>query len=504
VLLHLSRSQSTITAENTQAYKSLVEDPKELMLMQPIEVTSEEKGNTLPQPANLPLEHVPQSHKAATLSKLLHITKDFDASTSSPLKALRDMGKPRLRILPSVGSESVNSTTFLLDHDGDNPCETPSYMANAIGNFTLSVDETPSPLKSPTLRAEVKPPIERTDNNNPLPLPPRDRSTLQLNIAQKRHVRKHPLIIPATATQRTLDKFNQTTPVEDKSEIFGVAAEASNFQASSLATNYDDDDDDDVFEDLKKETKISQEFVQNVNHYGMIKSQEKNYTKDFIENNFPIEPTFPPTYQNLEDFQKRFSCHETSDTASLHFESILEDESDVKIPDDMVDSGFGLFDNENSNGGAIAKPTKASTMAQSSSINGGNNNPSFPFKRSDKKAATTMATTSSSSTASIEAKKFEFSQKFPKYKMPRNELASNALFNKIKESVEMAAVSDECEIELETENDGGGSSSNNNHAINHHVSCEDLLDFSERQRPQQGPDSDEVRIIRKMFGTKVV
>ncbi|KAG5678406.1 Activated Cdc42 kinase-like [Polypedilum vanderplanki] len=503
---------STITAENTLAYKSLVEDPKELLLLKPIEptasATSDEKGLTLPRPINLPLDHVvPQSNKAATLSKLLRITKDFDASTSSsssssPLKALRDKScfpivKPRLRILPSVGSESVNSTTFLLDHDGDVPCETPSYMANANGNFTLNVAEITTPLKSPTPRAEVKP-IERSENNsNPLPLPPRDpRSTLQLNVAQKRHVRKHPLIIPAIATQRTLDKFNQITPVEDKSEIFGVVtAETSNFQASSAMTNFDDDDDDDVFEDLKKETKISQEFEQNVNHYGMIKNQEKNYTKDFIENNFP------PTYQNLDDFQIRFSIQDQSDTASLHFESILEDENSTKIvSDDMVD-GFGLFDNETNNGcnnNTIAKPTSSSlmTVTQSSNISGNNsnnNNSSFPFKRSDKKATTTITATATST--SIEAKKNEFSQKFPKYKMPRNELASNALFNKIKESVEMAATADECEIELETENGLNRS--------NHHVSCEELLDFSEQKQPPHGPDSDEVRIIRKMFGSKV-
>lgn len=509
--------QSSITAENSLAYKSLVEDPKELFFMQPIEQQStdqhfnnnddddcKEKGSTLPRASNAPLEHVPQSNKAATLSKLLRITKDFDASTSSstssPLKALRDKSfpivKPRLRILPSIGSESVNSTTFLLDHDGENPCETPSYMANADGNFTLNVDTLQTSPK-----AEVKP-IERP-TENPLPLPPRDRSTLQLNIAQKRHVRKYPLIIPATATQRTLDKVNQITPVEDKSEIF---TEASNFKApiasSTINSCYDDDDDDDdVFEDLKKDTKISQEFEENVNNYGMIKGLEKNYTKDFIENNFPSSSfndlhmstsvaSETRTYQNIEDFQKRFSSHEQSDTASLHFESILEDETvDGKISDDMVD-GFGLFESEN-NGCSNKASNSNSTSASNSS---------FPFKKVERKPF-------SVSTAAIEMKKNEFSQKFPKYKMPKNELASNALFNKIKESVEMAAMTEECEIELETENhndSNGNSPCELKRSINH-VSCEDLLDFSEKKPlgPERGLESDEVRIIRKMFGTKV-
>jgi hypothetical protein len=532
--------QSSITAENTLAYKSLVEDPKELLFIKPVveEETCEkmsdergEKGSTLPRVSNIPLEHVPQSNKAATLSKLLRITKDFDASTSSshastssPLKALRDksfpIGKSRLRNLPSVGSESVNSTTFLLDHDGDNPCETPSYMANADGNFPLSVDMMKSPPK-----AEVKP-IER--NDNPLPLPPKNRNALQLNVTQKRHVRKHPLIIPAMATQRTLDKINQVTPVEDKSEIFGdFTAEASNAQNATMPTtsgyskpsyelDNNDDDDDDVFEDLKKETKISQEFEANVNnHYGMIKAQEKNYTKDFIENNFPSASarsfhnlsngkSDTRTYQNIEDFQKRFSCHDQSDTASLHFESILEDESSVKISDDMVD-GFGVFETDNNKSTLI--PSLNTNCSNSNSSDSkkvpASNSSSFPFIRVEKKSPAT-STSSLLSTVAIEAKKNEFSQKFPKYKMPRNELASNALFNKIKESVEMAAaMEDECEIELETEN--------HHHNVGelkrsiNHVSCEDLLDFSDKKPLgiERGDESDEVRIIRKMFGSKV-
>ncbi|CAH1716278.1 unnamed protein product [Chironomus riparius] len=520
--------QSSITAENSLAYKSLVEDPKELLFMNSMETHDEtfeddykEKGSTLPRVANGPLEHVPQSNKAATLSKLLRITKDFDtstssstSSTSSPLKALRDKSfpivKPRLRILPSIGSESVNSTTFLLDHDCENPCETPSYMANADGNFSLSVDS----LKT-TPNAEVKPIEHKTEN--PLPLPPRDRSTLQLNIAQKRHVRKYPLIIPASATQRTLDKVNQITPVEDKSEIF---TEASNFKApttsSTVNTSYDinndDDDDDDVFENLKKDTKISQEFEENVNNYGMIKGLEKNYTKDFIENNFPStsfqDLRMPSsvtnearTYQNIEDFQKRFSSHEQSDTASLHFESILEDENvvnDAQISDDMVD-GFGLFESENS-GNNNNKASSRNNCASKVINNHCNSSSSFPFKRVERKPF-------SVSTSSIESKKNEFSQKFPKYKMPKNELASNALFNKIKESVEMAANSDECEIELEMENQdnsGGNSPCELKRSINH-VSCEDLLDFSDKKPlgAARGLDSDEARILRKMFGTKV-
>lgn len=46
---------------------------------------------------------------------------------------------------------------------------------------------------------------------NPIPLPPRDK-TKSLLAAKPRHTRKHPLIIPPTSLQRTLDKVNTVSP----------------------------------------------------------------------------------------------------------------------------------------------------------------------------------------------------------------------------------------------------------------------------------------------------
>ncbi|CRK95965.1 CLUMA_CG009407, isoform C [Clunio marinus] len=411
-ILNLRNNISTITPENTLAYKSLVEDPKELLFMAPLEEKCGERDenevngtSTLPRSISSDQTTHQQSNKAATLSKLLRKNKggDSEPSTSSPLKILRDksfpIGKPRLKILPSVGSESVNSTTFLLDHDCENPCETPSYMANAAGNFNLNIETSETP------KAEIKP-IE----DNPLPLPPRDRK-LQLNVAQKRHVRKYPLIIPASGIQRTLDKINQITP--------------NNFPASVNATRHS---------------------LVNLNNGHR-------------------------TYENLEAFQKRFSCHDEADTASLHFESILENDENVpNITDDMVD-GFCVFESgsKQSFDGVVKKP-------------------------SDRKCVSKVAPS-----PAIESKKLEFSQKYPKYKMPRNELASNALFNKIKESVENAAMAEECEVELDV-----GHECELKKSINH-VSCEDLLDFSEMKPKgrERGAESDEVRIMIKMFGMKI-
>ena len=450
--------QESITIENSLAYKSLVEAPQEMFnvpLVEKGDVEMIENGlassMTLDRGMarhSMPIEHSQWPIKSATLSKFLKKSKDSE----SPLKNLREigfpLGKPRLKNLPSIGSESVTSTTFLLDNDCENPCETPSYMKNAQGNFPLSIAPKPK------------------DDENLLPLPPRDRSNLQLNVAQKRHVRKFPLIIPASGVQRTLDKINQTTPVEEKQEIFPVPPCPPTF------TDYNDDaDDDDVFEELKNEPSMSVDFGESVNHYGKLNCHEKNYTKLFIENNLPKSTlTDERTYENLDSFNKRISFVDETDTASLHFESILENNNnnDGNISDDMVD-GFCVFENN----GKTA-PLKNEEIKK-------------PERKSLKPDA-------------IESKKLEFSQKYPKYKMPRNELTSNALFNKIKESVESASMFEECEVEL-TVNDA---TCDLKKSINH-VSCEDLLNFSENKPKgrERGAESDEVRIMVKMLGANV-
>ncbi|XP_023030050.2 activated Cdc42 kinase-like isoform X1 [Leptinotarsa decemlineata] len=53
--------------------------------------------------------------------------------------------------------------------------------------------------------------INNHKDENPIPLPPRDRNKILLT-AKPRHTRKHPLIIPPTSLQRTLDKVNTVSP----------------------------------------------------------------------------------------------------------------------------------------------------------------------------------------------------------------------------------------------------------------------------------------------------
>ncbi|KAF5281236.1 hypothetical protein FQA39_LY05122 [Lamprigera yunnana] len=112
---------------------------------------------------------------------------------ANPLKVLRSgqlpLVKPRLRTstLPSSAhSSQVDRRSVPDDFEGPKDL----YESN---------DST---SKSNSLEKE----------DNPIPLPPRDRNKTLLT-SKARHIRKHPLVIPASATlQRTLNKVTLTTP----------------------------------------------------------------------------------------------------------------------------------------------------------------------------------------------------------------------------------------------------------------------------------------------------
>lgn len=124
-------------------------------------------------------------NRETDMSQLLQVT--------NPLKVLRSghlpLVKPRLRTstLPTSGHSShIDRRSIPDDFEiRDTPYE---GTDNAQRNGTFEKDD------------------------NPIPLPPRDRNKTLLT-SKPRHTRKHPLIIPASATlQRTLDKVTLTTP----------------------------------------------------------------------------------------------------------------------------------------------------------------------------------------------------------------------------------------------------------------------------------------------------
>lgn len=69
----------------------------------------------------------------------------------------------------------------------------------------LNLEDLPNSSGNTTIREFAK------EEENPIPLPPRNRSKTTL-VQKTRHVRKHPLIIPPSSIQRTLDKVTIPSP----------------------------------------------------------------------------------------------------------------------------------------------------------------------------------------------------------------------------------------------------------------------------------------------------
>lgn len=184
--------QSTLTEEAQLAYESLIETP------------TPETTTTITSP---------QFHRHTLGMMMDH---------HNPLRMLRSgnlpMIKPRIRTVATlplsnrrqqrhildneledddvfVGNSDVQSGTMF--HRGHQPCSSVSDESNCGEH-----DNGHPPSYSEFQR-----------DDNPIPLPPRDR-TKPKPASKPRHTRKHPLIIPASSIQRTLNKVNVTTPEE--------------------------------------------------------------------------------------------------------------------------------------------------------------------------------------------------------------------------------------------------------------------------------------------------
>lgn len=150
----------------------------------------------------------------------------------NPLHILRDKNyriiRPRMKV-NSIGMETttIDGTTSI-DANGnqDDACESPSYLTNTQYTFSeRDVNIHHNDTQKLIGNKEI-------ENLNPIPLPPRDRNKVLLaNV--KRHVRKHPLIIPASGLQRTLNKV--TTPVEEKNPLSGFSAAMSHDEIDGIA-----------------------------------------------------------------------------------------------------------------------------------------------------------------------------------------------------------------------------------------------------------------------------
>lgn len=433
--------------------------------------------------------------------------------------AANRLRKAELGLLKDGGHMDVNSNpAFNNRFVGDNisPCESPSYVTNTSYKFP----------EQPSMNTGNK-----EEDANALPVLPPKEGKKHIQANPKRHVRKYPLIIPANGVQRTL---NRVIGEEDKSSLL-----KTNSTTNSSTRN------------------LSTVKPFNINNNNM--AEYENTTK-LQSNSVTTSCSMKEerTYQNIG----------ADDTASLQFESILEADSNkdqvLQSPD--VTDGFynfsiqkdhyhkskevdfdaqklasGLYvnedelrnldidknmaklnkqnvDNKKSNESLEAKAPivdeKSKVLELPKPIEITEEtfdqvpstvtipSPEILMKSSTPPlAATTVQTVVTVTTATVTTKPLKAD----------NELAGNALFKKVRESVDKAMIkpTDGAEGKRDlakplTEAEMFSAAVNRLNDCNS-VSCEDLLEFSDKKPKghERGVDSDEVRIMMKVLGKDV-
>lgn len=416
---------------------------------------------------------------------------------SNPLRMLRSKNfpvvRPRLKIQTQSSVEDVGGSPSLDDKDG--PCESPSYLTNPEYTYNNAAATSGGGGETEGEAGAA----------NPIPLPPRDRNKV-IAANPKRHVRKHPLIIPASGLQRTLSKVTQITPIEEKTDIFTVPNDDSvNLDSNNVLQKSSSDS--------SKLNEIGHSYVNNAASSLL---PQKTYTKDFVENNFPkIQPlttlpaTIPststiltrrrnekdaanrqslprdPTYENLDVYQTTLN---NIDSASLHCESILEGDSDGKIAADHLSSPTSSIDVVDSFTTAlydIEDVLRNVDLEQTKTIEEKN------LLRSPPPPAGPAPTLSAAIVESLSS-----SRPAPPPPPPATTLAGGH------DEPDGAAIggggppSTPGSVVGETAGGGGELKKSINY-----VSCEDLLEFAEKPKGRaRGLESDEVRIMSKVLG----
>ncbi|XP_076231959.1 activated Cdc42 kinase-like isoform X3 [Calliopsis andreniformis] len=176
--------------------------------------------------ASIPDIQATLSDEAKEVYNSLVETPSIDtAPDMNPLRMLRSG-------LPVVRPRIRGNKHATLGHPPEDPSiDTFHFDVYHSGSKTLPKLRVPPPPHAPiplpqTRHLERHHSVQEIENNqnqsnvdeNPIPLPPRDRSkTLQPKSSLPRHQRKHPLIIPGGGVTRTLAKMAVTTPpIEDQ------------------------------------------------------------------------------------------------------------------------------------------------------------------------------------------------------------------------------------------------------------------------------------------------
>jgi hypothetical protein len=215
----------------------------------------------------------------------------------------RNQRPPSLKM--SMSLEHTESDIGLLEYDKKFKCDSPSYLI--VPNSPFSSGNDMNFLSGASKEVSEK---DFTDKINPIPLPPRGSSKLVTNT--KRHIRKYPLVTcdsdgPAIKDPDALDFFDLDSTLKLPKNNLNI-----------------------------KNT--SEESPEHLNIPSNEKEMFHKFTDGFIENNFPANE---PTYENAHVFQSQF---DDSDTLSLYFESVLED--DANKGDTMLLDSFPFFDSK--------------------------------------------------------------------------------------------------------------------------------------------------------------
>lgn len=196
-----------------------------------------------------------------------------------------------------------------------------------------------------------------------------------------------------------------------------------------------------------------------------------------MENNFTEGEC--RTYENLDALRLQV---DNTDSASLHFESILENDSE-QAQAACAANGFS-FDKKRDT--ATAQPNVMP-------------NPCANYENDDVLAR----------------ERVDYAPKFASFggAIPKNELIDNALFNKFREAADTTAITSHSRatgintntVELPLQSDADDDLSEGKLKDSNSVSCEDLLEFADNKPKgkDRGIESDEVRLMTKVLGATV-
>ncbi|KAH0549181.1 hypothetical protein KQX54_006794, partial [Cotesia glomerata] len=328
--------------------------------------------------------------------------------------------------------------------------------------------------------------IENSQNQNnfeenPIPLPPRDRSrTLQSKSNLPRHQRKHPLIIPGGGISRTLAKAIATSSVEDQIDGVVPSINLSNPNVSfstqmipttSLSNNPAPNSPDEFERRIDSELAAldSLSLENNCSHpCGMI-------SEDLLENSDLSDDSSKHNHKKIDSDAVKNSNYlinsensQNKNVIKLSFDVVTETHSDSKNITDDVNSLRSTSLNSNGDESDALAPVKSNALALTE-FSYLQNKTSSPLNLFD---------------ANVTANESD-SDEDQKFKSPKTTTGN---VSKIQETDDRSARGSD----LYRQSD--------------HVSCEDLLEFAcdrpnvRRTRgPHNGAQSDEVRIMLKVL-----